>query len=203
MSIVCYKCSTVLLLWSCQPFLTKDHLVRPLNITGNVFEAKNQRSLNWNNNHIKAALLIASMFDCFFIPKVLVVMVREGFTKKSSCYFGFCPNEGGGGPYPNFWHLFISAFLVNISSKMPRIWILGCIHDPQSKYSAFILEEFWIMSHFECRLSRRFWRSKKVVQVVQIGGRGKGEVIWKKSKRTATFFRENNPYTWQFSYLMP
>ena len=26
------------------------------------------------------------------------------------------------------------------------------------------------MSHFECRLNRRFWRSKKVVQVVQIGG---------------------------------
>ena len=24
------------------------------------------------------------------------------------------------------------------------------------------------MSHFECRLNRRFWRSKKVVQVVQI-----------------------------------
>ena len=43
------------------------------------------------------------------------------------------------------------------------------------------------MSHFECRLNRRFWRSKKVIQVVQIGGRG---VIWTKSKRTAAFFRE-------------
>ena len=48
------------------------------------------------------------------------------------------------------------------------------------------------MSHFECRLSRRFWRSKKVVQVVQIGGRG-GEVIWTKSKRTESFFRETFP----------
>ena len=28
------------------------------------------------------------------------------------------------------------------------------------------------MSHVEVRLNRRFWRSKKVVQVVQIGGRG-------------------------------
>ena len=28
------------------------------------------------------------------------------------------------------------------------------------------------MSHFECCLNRRFWRSKKVVQVVQFGGRG-------------------------------
>ena len=27
------------------------------------------------------------------------------------------------------------------------------------------------MSHFECRFNRRFWRSKKVVQVGQIGGR--------------------------------
>ena len=30
------------------------------------------------------------------------------------------------------------------------------------------------MSHFECRLNRGFWRSKKVVQVVQIWGRGAG-----------------------------
>ena len=35
------------------------------------------------------------------------------------------------------------------------------------------------------------WRSKKVVQVVQI--RGEVEVIWTKSKRTATFFRETVP----------
>ena len=42
---------------------------------------------------------------------------------------------------------------------------------------------FWIMNHFECRLNRRFWRSKKVVQVVQIGGRGGGylDIIQKKS----------------------
>ena len=33
------------------------------------------------------------------------------------------------------------------------------------------LFEFLIMCHFECRLNRRFWRSKKVVQVVQIGER--------------------------------
>ena len=45
------------------------------------------------------------------------------------------------------------------------------------------------MSHFEWRLNQRFWRSKKVVQVVQIRGRGGGgEGIWTKSKRTATFF---------------
>ena len=44
------------------------------------------------------------------------------------------------------------------------------------------------MSHFECRLNRRFWRSKKVVKVLQIGVRGSKEMIWTKSKRTATFF---------------
>ena len=30
------------------------------------------------------------------------------------------------------------------------------------------------MSHFESRLNQRFWRSKKIVQVVQIGGKGAG-----------------------------
>ena len=45
------------------------------------------------------------------------------------------------------------------------------------------------MGHFEYRLNWPFWRSKKVVQVVQIGGGG----IWTKSKRTATFFRETFP----------
>ena len=46
-----------------------------------------------------------------------------------------------------------------------------------------------------------FLAFKKIVQVVQIGGRGGGggggwreEVIWTKSKRTATCFRETFPY---------
>ena len=37
--------------------------------------------------------------------------------------------------------------------------------------SMLLSKEFWIMSYFECRLNRIFWRSKKVVQVVQnVGG---------------------------------
>ena len=51
------------------------------------------------------------------------------------------------------------------------------------------------MSNFEYRLNRRFWRSKKVVQVVQFwGGEGGGiKVIWTKFKRTATFFSGHRP----------
>ena len=46
----------------------------------------------------------------------------------------------------------------------------------------------YIVSLFLNWLSNlEFWRRKKVVQVVQIGGRG-GEVFWTKSKRTAFFF---------------
>ena len=45
------------------------------------------------------------------------------------------------------------------------------------------------MSNVECRLNQRFWRSKKVVQVVQIGGREVGgDVIWTKSKDEQRFF---------------
>ena len=46
------------------------------------------------------------------------------------------------------------------------------------------------MNQFECHLNRCFWRSKRVVKVVQIGGRG-----WAKSKRTAACFREAFPYS--------
>ena len=46
---------------------------------------------------------------------------------------------------------------------------------------------------FWMSLKSTFWRSKKVVQFVQIRGRGGGEVIWTKSKRAATFFRETFP----------
>ena len=65
------------------------------------------------------------------------------------------------------------------------------MHDPQSKYSAFIYEEFWIMSHLKCCLNRRFWLSKKVVQVVQIGGKGGGNLD--KMQKNSRFFRDNVP----------
>ena len=51
------------------------------------------------------------------------------------------------------------------------------------------------MSHFECRLNRRFWHSKEVVQVFQIRGRrgGRGNLD-KIQKNSNFFFRETFPY---------
>ena len=40
------------------------------------------------------------------------------------------------------------------------------------------------MIHFECGLNRRFWRKKKWYKLSKLGV----QVIWAKSKRTATFF---------------
>ena len=46
------------------------------------------------------------------------------------------------------------------------------------------------MIHFKCRLNQRFWRSKKVVQVVQIGGRlAGGEGNLDKIQKNSSFFR--------------
>ena len=50
------------------------------------------------------------------------------------------------------------------------------------------------MSVFECRLNRRFWRSKKVVQVVHIGVWG-GNVD--KIQKNSSFFRDVFP-NWRY-----
>ena len=40
-------------------------------------------------------------------------ILREGFTKKSGCSFGFYPNEGGrGGPCPNFSYAFYKLYIL-------------------------------------------------------------------------------------------
>ena len=41
----------------------------------------------------------------------ILLTPREGFTKKSSCSFGFCPNEVGGGPCPNLLSTFHKLFI--------------------------------------------------------------------------------------------
>ena len=42
----------------------------------------------------------------------ILLTPREGLTKKSSCSFGFCPNEGGGGPCPNFLSTFHKLYIL-------------------------------------------------------------------------------------------
>ena len=49
------------------------------------------------------------------------------------------------------------------------------------------------MSHFECRLNRHFWRKKNCASCPNWRRGSGGEVIWTKSKRKATFFRETFP----------
>ena len=74
--------------------------------------------------------------------------------------FGHCPNEGGEAlpkflvPFQDvhFWSIKGLYFFQNANNLNFKLF-LGCIQDPQSKYFASIYEEFWIMSHFECRLN--------------------------------------------------
>ena len=76
---------------------------------------------------------------------------------------------GGGRPCPNF----LSTF--------HKLYILGQFGDVEGGGDP-------------CPICLAHWLSKKVAQFVQIRGRGLGvEVIWTKSKRTATFFRETFP----------
>ena len=53
-------------------------------------------------------------------PGALVV-IRDSFPKKSSCFFGFCPNEGGRGPCP------VPKFFVQFSQTVyiGSIWGWG------------------------------------------------------------------------------
>ena len=103
-------------------------------------------------------------FSCgisFGLPfQLLFTPLKEGFMKKSSCSFGFCPNEEGGGRA-------LPKFVVHFSQTV--YWDGEGGGDPCPNFLAN-------------------WRSTKVVQVVQIRGRGVEQVIWTKSKRTATFF---------------
>ena len=94
----------------------------------------------------------------------------------------------GEGPAQFFWLLFISAFLVNKRSQYANnlnfkllFRLYGC------KYIVYFIVYIVFLSLH--RLSNlKFWRRKKVVQVL---GRGGG--IWTKSKRTAVFPRDTLP----------
>ena len=43
------------------------------------------------------------------------------------------------------------------------------------------------MSHIECRLNQRFWRSKKLYKLLKNGGEGGGAGVLDKIKKTAYF----------------
>ena len=58
--------------------------------------------------------------DANMLGSTFTTNTNKGFPNKSCCSFGFFPNEGGGEfPAQIFWHLFISAFLVNKRSLFP------------------------------------------------------------------------------------
>ena len=100
------------------------------------------------------------------IMVMMMITIREGFTKKSRCSFGFCPNQGEGGPCPNF----LSTF--------HKLYMLGQFGDGEGErdpYPSFLAH----------------WRSKKVVQAVQIRGRGRGNLD--KIQKNSYFYRETVP----------
>ena len=90
-----------------------------LNYTAPLFFT--EQAIFWKeklSKYKKAIVRSANMAKKNYILKegpfdIWLVCKRESFPKKRWCSFGFCPNEGGGGTCPFFWHLFISAFYVN------------------------------------------------------------------------------------------
>ena len=112
-------------------------------------------------------------FSCgisFGLPfQLLFTPLKEGFMKKSSCSFGFCPNEEGGRALPKI----VVHFLQTIC------WVnLGMGREGET--SAQI---FWHIG-----VQQKWYKLSK------LGGGGVEQVIWTKSKRTATyFFREALP----------
>ena len=46
-------------------------------------------------------LVTLSVTQGDYAVHLLSLLLRDGFTRKNCCSFGFCPNEGGG-PCPNF-----------------------------------------------------------------------------------------------------
>ena len=102
----------------------------------------------------------------------VVISLRDGFPKKSSCSFGFCPNSLDPPPpnLDNLYHFFWTP-------KCQKIW-------------AGVNPSLPI-------LKLTFLALKKVVKVVQIWGKG-AKVSWTKSKWTATFFHETFPKTPKF-----
>ena len=80
----------------------------------------------------------------------------------------------------HFWST-KGVYLLQNANNVNFKLFLGCIHDPQSKDSAFFQEEFWMINNFESHLNQRFWRLKKAVQYVPNGEGGRAlpkEEFW-------------------------
>ena len=113
------------------------------------------------------------------------VYLREGLPKKSSRPFGFCPNEGGGGrALPNFFvHFSQTVYIGSIWG-----WGGGGRETPA--------QIFWYIG-----VQKKWYKLSKLGE-----GGGVVEVIWTKSNRTATCFRETFPYkasqNWQFDEMV-
>ena len=93
--------------------------------------------------------------------------LREGLSKKSSCSFGFCPNYLDPPP-PNLDNLYHFFFNASVPKNLGR----GLPLPPHPQIDPiYTVCEKW---------------TKKL-------GRAPPPIIWTKSKRTATFFRETFP----------
>ena len=95
-----------------------------------------------------------------------LILLREGLPKKSSCSLGFCPNYLDP-PLPVIWTTCTTIFNTNL----PKIWT-GVPPLPIAKLSQYI--QF-------VKSGQEIWAGPSL------------PLIWTKSKRTATSFRETFP----------
>ena len=86
---------------------------------GGLVDACNHKDLSYLNcnlqyNHICILCAGARYLRKGLVITTLVKKIRDGFTKKSSCSFGFFPNEGGGGPCQNFLSTFHKLYMSHL-----------------------------------------------------------------------------------------
>ena len=96
------------------------------------------------------------------------IAVREGFTKKSSCFFGFCPNYLDLPPFPKFGQNVLLFLNANVPKNLGRGLSLPLLPQIDPIYTV-------------CKKWTKNLGSPP-------------PIIWTKSKRTATFFHETFPY---------
>ena len=79
------------------------------------------------------------------VPKCLKLIsnhpgiIRSGFPKKGSCSFGFCPNERGGGPCPNFVSNSNEIKLISLGNTTRINLIFGAFDLLSSAFGAIVV----------------------------------------------------------------